>query len=69
MTLRNEQIALLDRMSAEIRGRSGAVVDRSALLRVAVDAMLAEPVPAVRSEEELREWLENRLGRDSRRRK
>jgi hypothetical protein len=57
------QIVFLDRLSADIRVRSGAVVRRTEILRALIDALAGSglDVSGVHSEAELRDILSKRL--------
>lgn len=56
VVLLNRQIVFLDRLSADIRARSGAVVKRAEIIRALIDALAesGQDVRDVRSEDELK---------------
>ena len=59
IVLLNRQIVYLDRLSADIRARSGAVMKRTEIIRALIDS-LAEcdlDLTSVQSEEDLRKLL------------
>ena len=63
LILMDRQIVFLDRLSSDIRARSGAVVRRTEILRALINALASSGIEAsgVRSEGELRELLLQRL--------
>ncbi len=65
VVLRNRQIVELDRLSNEIRAKTGGVVQRAQLIRACVDAVLASGVDltGARDEDAVRAAVARRLGR------
>ena len=64
VVLFDRQVAFLDRLAANIRGKSGAVISRAQLIRALVDAVAAADVDltAAVSEADLKSTLLSRLG-------
>lgn len=59
IVLMNRQIVYLDRLSADIRARTGAVVKRTEIIRALIDSLAESSVDltAVRTEADLRRLL------------
>jgi hypothetical protein len=59
VVLRNDQVAKLDRLCVDARGKSGAVLARAELIRAMVDAVLGSnlDLTVATSEEDLRAML------------
>ena len=59
IVLTNRQIVFLDRLSADIRARTGAIVKRTEIIRALVDHLAESDLDAasVRSESDLRRLL------------
>jgi hypothetical protein len=69
VTLLDRQIAALGRLSADIRERTGGVVNRAALIRAAIEAAFAAGIDPSRitSEEDVRAALTQRFSGAARR--
>ena len=59
IVLLNRQIVYLDRLSADIRARSGAVMKRTEIIRALIDSLAESELDlsSVQSEEDLRKLL------------
>src|SRR5438552_9909028 len=64
VVLFDRQIVHLDRLAADIRGRSGKVLNRAEIIRALIDALIDSgmDVTSIASEADLRGRLARRLG-------
>lgn len=61
VVLRNDQVAKLDRLCADVRARSGTAIARAELIRAMIDAVLASSIELAHATSE--EDLRNRITR------
>ena len=67
IVLLNRQIVFLDRLSADIRARTAAVVKRTEIIRALVDSLAETPIDmtSIEGEDDLRRLLREHAGRGS----
>jgi hypothetical protein len=65
IVLMNRQIVYLDRLSADIRARTGAVVKRTEIIRALIDSLAESPIDttSIEGEDDLRRLLREHVER------